>query len=175
MVNEWSRNRTIEKHPEGSRSVIMKLKKSPKEANRGSINFKGMETLGKKEGAHHLGILAGWGQYQRGRGRGCQFRPHFENACRGRKHIPNPKRYLIPLLGKFPIPQISHIVAIILFPSVDDGLGQRVLKFLVNLVPRIMMDNCCGITYLPLFLSLSFSLWNWQSLGTNQSPPSLIT
>ncbi|KAL4621086.1 hypothetical protein ACB092_06G202500 [Castanea dentata] len=70
------------------------------------------------------------------------------------------------LLGKFSnfvLPIFSHreigyvCPVFILLTSVEEALSQRGLKFLVNLVARITMDNCCEQWTQP-FLSLSLSL-----------------
>lgn len=91
--------------------------------------------------------------------------PHFENACRGRKHLLQSQTPPPSSTGYVFIFHISHFPPIIPLPSLLHRLPQTPFKFLVNLVPKITMYNCCT-SYI---LSLSFSLWH--ILNTNQSPP----
>lgn len=94
--------------------------------------------------------------------------PHFENACRGRKHLLQSQTPPPSSTGYVFIFHISHFPPIIPLPSLLHRLPQTPFKFLVNLVPKITMYNCCT-SYI---LSLSFSLWH--ILNTNQSPPHLL-
>ena len=153
-------------------------------ANEGIKKHKGVETLNGRES----GGTSPWYVAESGSGSGSQgpvnfHRPHLKmlvEDANTSKDIRDTISRPLHLLGKFSnfvLPIFSHreigyiCLVFILLTSVEEGLSQRGLKFLVNLVARIAMDNSCEQWTQPfLFLFLFHFHSLWQICETQNSP-----
>lgn len=138
--------------------------------------------MGERVGGHPLDMWLSQGQGQGRKALSISTAPTWKCLWRTQTQAKILETISRPLhlLGKFSnfvLPIFSHreigyiCLVFILLTSVEEGLSQRGLKFLVNLVARIATDNSCEQWTQPfLFLFLFHFHSLWQICETPNSP-----